>query len=143
MTKEPKVLKVKQTAKPKANVITGAGRSALGGLRGITPNAERDEEDITPVVDYGRMSRDELIDHFIDEGGLAQYLETQNGGPLGADANWPLINRDLIAFSRGYLTFSPQYLQDLYEMQKGRNPVQREEIYVDQNGLVGDLKKGA
>jgi hypothetical protein len=91
-----------------------------GRIRSIKPSPRRDtREDLTPVVDYGRMSKDELVDHFIDEGGLAAFLEVQHGGPLDEHSNWLLIARDLRAFC-SYLTFSPAYLQDLYEMQKER-----------------------
>lgn len=79
--------------------------------------AER--ENIPPVIDYGHMTRDELVDHFIDENGLAQFIDTQQAGRDRSEWDWRIIARDLMAFSR-YLTFSPAYLEELYDMQTGR-----------------------
>lgn len=77
------------------------------------------EESGPPVIDYAAMSRDELVDHFIDENGLVAFLDVQQRGIPYADWNWKRITLDLMAFSH-YLQFSPAYLKDLYEMQKGR-----------------------
>ena len=109
-----KTLRAKQPRKETKPLVT------QGSLRSIKPNREREEEDLAPVVDYGRMSKDELVDHFIDENGLAAFLETQHGGPLDEHSDWPIITRDLRAFCP-YLTFSPHYLEDLYRMQKERS----------------------
>ncbi len=73
-----------------------------------------------PVVDYRSMSSDELVDHFIDENGLAAYLDLQQRGISHSDWDWRIIARDLAAFTHGYLTFSPEYLAGLYEMQLER-----------------------
>ena len=89
-------------------------------LSSISPERSRAEDEaIRPVIDYAAMSRDELIDHFIDENGLAVFIDTQQQGIERSEWDWRLIARDLMAFSH-YLTFSPQYLEELYDMQKGR-----------------------
>ena len=72
-----------------------------------------------PVIDYSQMDRDALVDHFIDEGGLARFIDTQQTGVDRADWNWTRITLDLMAFSP-YLQFSPSYLEEIYEMQKAR-----------------------
>ncbi len=80
------------------------------------------------MIDYGRMSTDELVEHFIDERGLADFIDLQyKNWPQEGDPHhkpeplppwdWRIISRDLMALSRGYLTFSPAYLKELYEMQ--------------------------
>lgn len=69
------------------------------------------------IIDYGVMSADELVEHLIDENGLATFLDTQQAGIPKEDWDWVVITRDLQAFSHGLLTFSPGYLQELYEMQ--------------------------
>lgn len=79
---------------------------------------ERGESE-PPVIDYAAMSGDELIDHFIDDNGLAQFLDTQQAGIAREDWDWQLMARDLMAFSH-YLQFSPAYLEELYDMQKAR-----------------------
>lgn len=71
------------------------------------------------LVDYASMSRDELVDHFIDENGLAQFIDTQMTGVPRSDWDWRMITRDLMAFSH-YLQFSPGYCEELYDMQKTR-----------------------
>ena len=72
------------------------------------------------MIDYGRLTPDELVDLFIDENGLAPFVEIQQKGIPYEDWDWWRITVDLAAFSRGYLTFSPEYLKDLYEMQRAR-----------------------
>lgn len=72
-----------------------------------------------PLVNYTAMSRDELVDHFIDENGLAHFIDVQMAGTDPQAWDWRLITRDLQAFCP-YLTFSPEYLQELYAMQKSR-----------------------
>ena len=66
------------------------------------------------------MTPDELVDHLIDEQGLVLFLDTQQKGKRYEDWDWHAITSHLAGFSRGYLTFSPAYLKDLYEMQSGR-----------------------
>lgn len=73
-----------------------------------------------PVIDYGSMDRDQLVDHFIDENGLAKFLDTQQAGIPREEWDWRIIARDLMAFSR-YLQFSPSYCEELYDMQKQRD----------------------
>lgn len=80
----------------------------------------RDRENIPPVIDYSHMSREELIDHFIDDNGLAQFIDTQQAGIDRSEWDWRIIARDLMAFSH-YLQFSPTYLEELYDMQRGRS----------------------
>lgn len=80
-----------------------------------------------PVLDYGSMSRDELVDHFIDDNGLAHFIDVQQKGVDPAEWDWAILARDLRAFCP-YLTFSPEYLQELYAMQKAREPVQETEV---------------
>ncbi len=72
------------------------------------------------TIAYGRMTPDELVEHFMDENGLAPFLDLQQEGIPLEDWNWPRIANFLGAFSRGYLTFSPAYLADLYAMQIDR-----------------------
>lgn len=79
----------------------------------------QERENIPPVIDYAHMTRDELVDHFIDDNGLAQFIDTQQAGIDRGEWDWHLIARDLMAFSH-YLQFSPAYLEELYDMQKGR-----------------------
>jgi hypothetical protein len=75
-----------------------------------------------PIIDYASMSRDELVDHFIDDNGLAHFLDVQYAGIEPALWDWRIIARDLYAFC-SYLTFSPEYLKELYAMQKERQAV--------------------
>lgn len=72
-------------------------------------------------IDYGHMSPDELVDHFMDEDGIAPFIDIQQKGIPFTDWDWRQITIDLQAFSRGRLTFSPEYLRDLYEMQAQRH----------------------
>ena len=81
-------------------------------------------------MDYERLTADELVAHLIDgicplcgeesTPGLAKYLDTQQKGIPREDWDWFVITRDLQAFTRGLLTFSPEYLEELYEMQVAR-----------------------
>ena len=66
------------------------------------------------------MTPDEFVDHLIDENGLVRFLDVQQDKVPYEDWDWTAITLHLQAFSRGYLTFSPEYLKDLYEMQRGR-----------------------
>ena len=79
------------------------------------------------LIEYGRMSPDEFVDHCIDENGLVTFIDTQQKGRRYEDWDWNAIAVHLQGFSRGYLTMSPAYLKDLYEMQAGRLP-QSEEL---------------
>lgn len=72
-----------------------------------------------PVIDYSHMTRDELADHFIDDNGLRQFIDTQLAGVPREEWEWQIIARDLMAFSH-YLQFSPGYLEELYDMQAAR-----------------------
>lgn len=74
------------------------------------------------VIEYGRMTPDEFVDHCIDENGLAGFIDTQQANnPRPRDEwDWNVIAVHLQGFSRGYLTFTPAYLRDLYEMQRER-----------------------
>lgn len=78
------------------------------------------------MIEYGKLSPDELVDLLLDEEGLVAFLDTQQRNIPYEDWEWDIITRDLIAFSRGYLTFSPEYLRDLYEMQRDRIAAQAE-----------------
>jgi hypothetical protein len=75
------------------------------------------------VIDYGRLEPDALVEHLIDENGLADFLEIQQSGIALEDWDWREITLHLQAFSRGHLTFSPDYLQALYALQCERREV--------------------
>lgn len=70
--------------------------------------------------DYGRMEPDALVEHLVDENGLVAFLDTQQAGREYGDWDWRAITVHLQGLSRGRLTFSPEYLRDLYEMQRDR-----------------------
>lgn len=70
--------------------------------------------------DYGRMEPDALVEHLVDENGLVAFLDTQQSGREYVDWDWRAITVHLQGFSRGRLTFSAEYLRDLYEMQRER-----------------------
>jgi hypothetical protein len=90
-------------------------------VRRKTVSGARWEESAGPsLIDYGAMTRDELIDHFIDDNGLAQFIDTQMTGVPRHEWDWRVIARDLMAFSH-YLQFSPGYCEELYDMQKERS----------------------
>jgi hypothetical protein len=72
-----------------------------------------------PLIDYGSMSRDQLVDHFIDDGGLAHFIDVQMAGVDASEWNWTKLASDLRGFN-SYLTFSAEYLHQLYSMQKER-----------------------
>lgn len=72
------------------------------------------------MIEYGRMTPDELVEHLIDEQGLVAFLDTQWANKPYEDWDWNRATVHLQGFSRGHLTFSPQYLRDLYEMQRDR-----------------------
>jgi hypothetical protein len=69
------------------------------------------------------MTPDELVEHLVDEGGLRTFIEVQQSGIAYEDWDWRALTVFLQGFSRGYLTFSPAYLRDLYEMQRDRQTV--------------------
>ncbi len=72
------------------------------------------------MTDYARMTSEELVEHFIDDNGLAPFIDLQQKGVPFAEWDWRSLAVYLQAFSRGYLTFSPEYLEELYEMQAQR-----------------------
>jgi hypothetical protein len=75
----------------------------------------------TPTTfDYGQLTPDELLDHLLDENGLAPFIEIQQTGIPREEWDWIAITVHLQGFTRGYLTFSPEYLESLYEMQRER-----------------------
>lgn len=71
------------------------------------------------IVDYGAMDTEALLDHLLDENGLAPFIDTQQKGIPRADWDWRAITVFLMSFTHGRLTFSPGYLEELYEMQQG------------------------
>ena len=72
------------------------------------------------TFDYGVLTAEELVEHLIDENGLVAFLDAQQKGEPYERWDWWTITRDLQAFSHGLLTFSPGYLQELYELQRSR-----------------------
>lgn len=72
------------------------------------------------MTEYGRMTPEEFVEHLIDEQGLVAFLDTQWANQPYEDWDWKRATTHLQGFSRGYLTFSPGYLKDLYEMQRAR-----------------------
>lgn len=72
------------------------------------------------MTDYGRMTLDELLDHFLDEDGLAPFIEIQQKGVPREEWDWRAITLHLQGFTRGHLSFSPEYLEDLFVLQHGR-----------------------
>lgn len=89
--------------------------------RQVTYRFDERGESEPPIIDYGHMTRDELVDHFIDDNGLVRFIDTQQAGMPRDEWDWQVITRDLMAFSH-YLQFSPEYLEELYDMQKTRTP---------------------
>ena len=73
-----------------------------------------------PDIEYGKMTPDELVEHLIDENGLAAFIDIQQANRPQDEWDWREITLHLQGFSKGYLTFSPEYLEDLYRMQKAR-----------------------
>jgi hypothetical protein len=59
-------------------------------------------------------------DHFLDENGLAPFIQIQQTNIPREEWDWRAITVDLQTFTRGHLTFSPEYLEELYEMQSTR-----------------------
>lgn len=72
------------------------------------------------MMDYASLTADELVEHLIDENGLAAFLDIQQKGIPYEQWDWFTITRDLQAFSHGLLTFSPSFLHELYELQQSR-----------------------
>lgn len=82
--------------------------------------------DQTTLIDYGHMDPEELVDHFIDENGLARFIDVQQRGVPREDWDWRALTVFLQAFTKRRLTFSPEYLQDLYKMQLAREAIAEE-----------------
>jgi hypothetical protein len=85
-----------------------------------TGETVRDRSAVGSEIDYGSMTTEMLVDHFIDEAGLARFIDIDQTGIPFEDWDWRSIAIHLHGFTRGHLTFSPEFLRDLYAMQKAR-----------------------